>query len=170
MRNIKRLSAWILTIALAVSLLMLAACVDKPQAQELTELTLPTLDKDQMAVIIKNGDKDYTSITVTLGKSGVEAKTVEDVLAYLKKEGVINLTWQDSQYGKYIQQLGKIQPSSANEWVAVFTSHAAEWDTSAYAKKYTVPATSVTLQSALFGVSQLSVAAGYIIYFELGSM
>ena len=170
MRNAKRLSAWILAVALVVSLCVLVACVDKPQAQELTELTMPTLDKDQMAVIIKNGDKDYTSIVVTLGKSGVDAKTVEDVLAYLKKEGTVTLEWTSSEYGKYITKLGKIQPSSQNEWVAVFTSNSAEFDTSAWALSYTVPNSNVTLTTAGKGISSLSVAPGYVIYFELASM
>ena len=164
MQNVKRLSAWILAIALCVSLFVLAACVDKPQSQE---LTLPTLADNQMAVIIKNGEKDYTSITVTLGKSGVEAKTVEDVLAYLKDQGTITLEWSDSDYGKFITRLNKIQPSSASQWVSVFTSNQAEFDTSAYATTYTVG--DVTLTTAIKGVSQLSVAPGYIIYFELGS-
>ena len=166
MRNVKRLSAWILTIALAVSLFALVACVDKPQAQELTELTLPTLAENQMAVIIQNGKNDYTSITVTLGKSGVEAKTVEDVLAYLKKEGAIDLKWHDTEYGKYIDTLGKLTPSTS-EWVAVFTSNSAEFDTSAWAQ--TRKAGDVTLTTSIVGVSELSVAPGYIIYFELAS-
>lgn len=167
MKNAKRLSACILAIALVVSLGVFAACVDKPQAQELTELTLPELGNNQMAVIVKNGDKDYTAITVTLGKNGVEAETVEDVLSYLKEEGTITLEWGNSDYGKFISKIGKINPAQG-EWVAVYTSNSAEYDTSAWAQTYTVG--SVTLVSASVGVSQLSVAEGYVIYFELGAM
>ena len=167
MRNVKRLSAWILTIVIAVSLFALVACVDKPQAQELTELIVPTLAENQMAVIIQNSKNDYTSVTVTLGKGGVDAKTAEDVLAYLKKEGAITLKWHDTEYGKYIDALGKITPSTS-QWVAVFTSNSAEWDTSAWAQTRT--AGDVTLTTSIVGVSELSVAAGRIIYFELGSM
>ena len=164
----KRLLTWILVAVFAVLAMTFVACVDKPQAQELTELVLPTLDKDQMAVIIKNGEKDYTSITVTLGKNGVEAQTVEDVLAYLKDEGTLTVEWTDSGYGKFITRLGKIKPASANEWVAVFTSNPAEFDTGAWAITRTVG--DVTLTTSIVGVSELSVAAGYIIYFELGAM
>ena len=144
------------------------ACVDKPSAQEVTELILPTLDENQMAIIIKNGNKDYTSVTVTLGKNGVEAETVEKVLAYLKSEGTIILEWHDDQYGKTIDKLNKIQPTSQTEWVHVFTSNAAEQDVSAFAKTYTVG--DVTLTTANAGVSSLSVFGGCVIYFELGSM
>ena len=164
----KRLLTWILVAVLAVSAVAFAACVDKPSAQELTELVLPTLDVNQMAVIIKNGDKDYTSITVTLGRNGVEAKTVEDVLAYLKEQGTISLDWHDGPYGKSIDKLNKIQPASQSEWVHVFTSNAAEQDVSAWATTYTVG--EVKLTTSIVGVSELSVFNGCIIYFELGSM
>ena len=168
MKNVKRLSAWILAIALVVSLCALVACVDKPQPQELTELTLPTLKEDQMAVIIKNGDNDYTSVTVTLGQKGVEAETAEQVLAYLKEVGAIVLEWHDDAFGKYIDKLGKIQPASQSQWVKIFTSNSAQFDTSAWAQTYTVDG--VTLTTAIVGVTELSVAPGVIIYFELGTM
>jgi len=164
MKNAKRLSAWILVVALVVSLSVFTACVDKPHSQELTELVLPTLTDSQMAVIIKNGDKDYTSIVVSVGKN----KTAEDVLTYLKDEGTITLEWNDSDFGKFITKIGKAAPSSQSEWIGVYTSDKSQQDTSAYAKTYTVGEVSVTTSG--LGVSALKVAAGDVLYFELCSM
>lgn len=164
MKNAKRLSAWILAVALVVSLLAFTACVDKPRSQELTELTLPAMNDNQLAVIIKNGDKDYTSIVLPLG----ENKTAEDVLTYLKTEGTITLEWNDSSYGKFITKIGKIAPASTSEWVGVYTSDKAQQDTGAFAKTYTVGET--TLTTSIVGVSSLKVAAGHVLYFELCSM
>lgn len=164
MKNAKRLSAWILAVVLVVSLGIFAACVDKPQSQELTELILPTMSDDQIAVIIKNGDKDYTSIVVSLGNN----KTAEDVLTYLKKEETITLEWNDSGYGKFITKIGKIAPASNSEWVGVYTSDKAQQDTSVYAQTYTVG--EVALTTSIVGVSELKVAAGDVLYFELCSM
>ena len=167
MKNVKRLSAWILALVLCVSVLVLVACVDNPEAQELA-VTLPKLEENQMVIVIKNSDKDFTTIPVTLGSNGVDAKTVADVLEYLNEEGTLITEWTESTYGKFITRLGSIQPATSSEWVAVFTSNASEQDTSAYATTYKIG--DVTITTSIVGVSELSVFAGCIIYFELGSM
>ena len=166
MKNTKRLLTWILVAVLIVTTVVLVACVDKPQPVALTDLELPILKDNQMAVIIKNGENDYTSYTVTLGKGGTDATTAEGVLQYLHEQSGLYLDWQQSSYGKYLNGIGGAKPASSSEWVTVLTSDKEFQDTaSAYSIKYTVG--DVTLVSATVGVTDLTVKAGTIIYFEV---
>lgn len=164
MKNIKKLLVFIL---IAVSLFALTACDDKPQAKQLTDLTLPKLKDNQMAVIIKNGDNDYTSYTVTLGKGGVEAKTAEDVIEYLKENSNLSLTWKDDTYGKFLTAIGGITVDPSHEYVQIFTSNPNFYGN--WAGVETRIAGDVTLKSASKGVTELGVVAGDVVYFELSS-
>ncbi len=158
-----KLLTWILTVAIIVAASMaLVACVDKPQVKQLTELTLPQLDDDQMAVIIKNGEKDYTSYTVTLTD---QLKTGEDVLNYLAEKADLHVDWKESAYGKYINEIGGAKLHETNEYVAVFTSVAGDKSTEAGALSYQIG--DITVVYAGKGISELSVEAGAVIYFEI---
>ena len=161
----KRLLTWILVAVLAISAIALVACVDKPTAQEVTELILPTLAENQMAIIVKNGDKDYTNVVVTLGLGGVVAKNVEDVLDYLNEQGTLNVNWQESAYGKFIVGIGKAQANASGEFVSVFTSIENDWGSWAGIASYSVG--NVKLVASGVGVSEMSVAPGAVIYFEI---
>lgn len=168
MKHTRKLLTWILAVALIVLTCSLVACVEKPKTQELTELTLPTLAPDEMAVIVKNGEKDYTNVVVTLGINGVQAKTAEDVLAYLAKEKILQIDWTDSQYGKMLNSIGNCKPNaSKNEYVSVFTSVSADKGVWAGVKTYTV--SSVEIAMAAVGVSSMTVEPGAVIYFEVDS-
>ena len=166
MKN-KRLLTWILVaVMIVVSTVTLVACVDKPEPVELTELTLPQLKDNQMAVIIKNGDNDYTSYVVTLGKGGTDATTAEEVIQYLHDEADLYLDWQDGAWGKYLNGIGGAKPKSSSEWVTVLTSDSDFQDNaSAYKIVYTVG--EVTLVSSSVGVTDLAIEAGSIVYFEV---
>ena len=151
-----------------ITLCALASCVDKPQAKYLTDLELPTLKANQAAVIIKNGENDYTSYVVSLNKIGEADLTAEDVLAYLKDKGELTLDWADSSYGKYINAIGGITPdASKNEYITVLTSNGNFQGTWAGVDEIKVG--DVTLKSASVGVSELGVADGDVVYFELAS-
>ena len=166
MKNTKRLLTWILVAVLVVLTVTLVACVDKPEPIQLTELTLPELKDNQMAVIIKNGDNDYTSYVVTLGKGGTTATTAEGVIQYLHDEADLYLDWKNSAYGKYLNGIGGAKPTSTSEWVTVLTSDSSFQDNeSAYKITYVVG--DVTLVSAKVGVTDLKVKAGTILYFEV---
>ena len=167
MKHTKRLLTWILVAVLVVAALALVACVDKPKPVQLTDLTLPELKSNQMAVIIKNGDNDYTSYVVTLGKGGTDAKTAEDVLNYLQKEADLYVDWQNGSYGKFLNGIGGAVPTAGTyEWVTVLTSDEEYQDTaSAYAITYVVDG--VTLMSSTDGVTSLKVKAGTVLYFEV---
>ena len=166
MKNTKRLLTWILVAVLVVLAVALVACVDKPQPVELTELKLPELKNNQMAVIIKNGENNYTSYVVTLGKGGSNATTAEEAIQYLHDEVDLYLDWQDGAWGKFLNGIGGAKPQSSNEWVTVLTNDSEFQDNaSAYKIVYTVG--EVTLVSAKVGVTELAVKAGTIIYFEV---
>ena len=161
----KRIYRILIYILLVVAIFALVSCDKKPQPKQLAELTLPELNEKEMAVIIKNGDSDYTSYTVRLGKGGVEATTVEDVLEYLHKECNLTLTWQDSQYGKFLTAIGGIS-AEGSAYIEVFTSNVDFQGT--WAGVDVIEADGVTLVAASVGVTELGVKAGDIVYFELG--
>lgn len=150
-----------LVTALAVASLVFAACTDKPDVQQLTELTLPELDNDQMAVIIKNADDDYTVYTVTLNE---EITTGEDAIEYLVGNSELYVKWTDGDYGKYIEELGTLKPSE-NEFIVVMTS--VEKDKGAWAGVASYEIGDITIVESQVGVSDMTVEAGAIIYFEI---
>ena len=166
MKNTKRLLTWILVAVLVVLTVALVACVDKPKPVELTELSLPKLKNNQMAVIIKNGDNDYTSYVVTLGNGGTNAETCEGVIQYLHDETGLFLDWQEGSFGKFLNGIGGAKPQSSSEWVTVLTNDS-EFQDNESAYKITYKVDDVTLVSAKVGVSDLTVKAGTIIYFEV---
>ena len=165
MKNVKKLLLCLLLVV--ATLVALVSCDDKPQPKQLTDLTLPTLKSTQVAVIIKNGENDYTSYTVSLNKIEADKVTCEDVLAYLEDEADLTLDWYDSSFGKTINGIGGISATESNQYVEVFTSNAEYQGTWAGVDKYEVG--EVTLVAANYGVSGLGVAAGDVIYFELAS-
>ena len=166
MKNTKRLLTWILVAVMIVLAVALVACVDKPQPVQLAELTLPKLKDNQLAVIIKNGDNNYTSYTVTLGEGGTNATSVEGVIQYLHDEAEMALNWEDSSYGKYIHGIGGINEDTAKgAYVTVYTSVKADQSTEAGATTYQVG--DVKIVAAGVGVSSMTVQAGAVIYFEL---
>ena len=168
MKRINKLLICILLVFLVVAIFALTSCDDKPKAKQLTDLTLPELNDHQIAIVIKNGNSDYTSYTVNLDTVGIKEATCADVLEYMSKHRYISLTWQDSTYGKYIEAIGGINPdSSKNEYVEIFTSNPDFQGT--WADVTTITAGDVTLKSAAVGVSELGVKAGDVVYFELAS-
>lgn len=168
MKQTKRLLTWILAVVLIVACFALTACVDKPTSKQLTQLTLPALRDNQMALIIKNGDSDYTSYTVTLGENGTDATTVEGVISYLHQEADLAIDWEDSAFGKYIHGIGNITEDTAcAAYVTVYTSVARDQGTYAGVTTYTVG--DVTIVEAGVGVSEMTVEAGAVIYFEIVS-
>ena len=164
MKNTTKLLTWILMVVLVVCASGLVACVEKPTEKALDKLELPTLKQGQVAVIIKNGESDYTSYTVTLSE---DMASVEDVLAYLKENGM-HLDWTDSDYGKMLNAIGKAVPdASKNEFVAFFTTVESDKGNWAGVPTYNVDGTQIV--SAQVGVSDAKVQSGAIFYFEIST-
>lgn len=163
----KRIVCATVAVVLVVAAVAFAACVDKPSVQEVTELVLPTLAENQMAVIVKNGDKDYTNVVVTLGVGGVDAKNMEDVLNYLNEQGTLSIVWQESSYGKYVVGIGNATASASGEFVSILTS--VERDKGNWAGVATYSVGNLTLVSSQYGVSEMTVEAGAVVYFEIAT-
>lgn len=167
MKNTKRLLTWILVAVLIVSTVVLVACVDKPEPVQLTDLKLPELKDNQMAVIIKNGEGNYTSYTVTLGKGGTDATTGEGVIQYLHEVAGLELTWTDGEYGKFLTAIGGAKVVAANEYIMVMTT--VEKDKGNWAGVETRVVDGVSIVYSQVGVSEMTVEAGAIIYFEIAT-
>lgn len=167
MKHSKILLTWISVAVLVVSALVLVACDDKPQTVELTDLTLPEMRDDQMALIIKNRNDTYTAHIVTLGEGGTNATTVEGAISYLVELNMLTVDWTDGiDTGKWLNDIGNLQPDAdAHEYVAVYTSVESDWGVGASTTSYSIG--DVTVAYANYGVSQMSVEAGAVIYFEL---
>ena len=164
MKNTTKLLTWILMVVLVVCAMTLVACVEKPTAQDVTDLTLPTLKANQVAVILKNGPSDYTNYVVTLNE---DMHTVEDILQYLKDNGM-HLDWTSSDYGKMLNSIGKLAPdASKNQFVAFFTSVEADKGNWAGVPSYNIG--DVTVVSAQVGVSDAKVLSGEVYYFEIST-
>lgn len=156
-----RLLTWILAVVLIVASITLVACVDKPQVTQLA-VTLPQLKDDQMAVVIKNGDDDYTCYAVTLTD---ELKTGEDVVDYLQNELALEVDWQESTYGKYVNGIGGAKVRETNEYVAIFTSVTSDKSTGADVLSYQIG--DVIVSYAGVGISDMKTEYGAIFYFEI---
>lgn len=156
-----RLLTWILAVVLIVASIALVACVDKPQVTQLA-VTLPQLKDDQMAVVIKNGDDDYTCYAVTLTD---ELKTGEDVVDYLQNELALEVDWQESTYGKYVNGIGGAKVRETNEYVAIFTSVTSDKSTGADVLSYQIG--DVIVSYAGVGISDMKTEYGAIFYFEI---
>lgn len=156
-----RLLTWILAVVLIVASIALVACVDKPQVTQLA-VTLPQLKDDQMAVVIKNGDDDYTCYAVTLTD---ELKTGEDVVDYLQNELALEVDWQESTYGKYFNGIGGAKVRETNEYVAIFTSVTSDKSTGADVLSYQIG--DVIVSYAGVGISDMKTEYGAIFYFEI---
>ena len=153
-------------LALLLPAFVLCACVDKPQTQQLSALSVHDLQPDQAAVIVKEGET-FLVCTVTLGRD-TDASNGEQLLQYLSDEGILSVTWQQSDYGKYLLSVGgAVADESKNQFIAIYTS--VEKDKGAWAGVPSYEADGVKLVSAAVGISQLTVEGGAVLYFEVSS-
>ena len=164
MKKQKILLTWILAVVLVVATLALVACDDKPQTERL-DVTVQ-LEYNQMAVVVRCGDQ-FDVIPVTLGEGYADVTTAEGVLNYLQQSGALEIVWIDSDFGKYINSIGGAVPQAMNEYVEVFTSVRTEMGTWAGVTTYLIG--DVTICSAAVGVSELTVAPGVILYFQVST-
>ena len=165
MKNVKRCLLCVLLII--ATLFALTACDDKPQVKQLNKLSIPTLNDNEVAVIIRKSDDDFTCYTVNLARVGKDQPTCEDVLVYLRDNANLTIDWYDSSFGKTINGIGGISATESNQYVEVFTSNAEYQGTWAGVDKYEVDG--VALVAANYGVSSLGVAQGDVVYFEIAT-
>ncbi len=157
-----KLLTWILAVVLALTAICFVACDDKPVSVELEGLKLPKLKDNEVAVVIKNGEKDFDVLTMTLNGE----KTGEEVVAKLVADGKLTVDWTDSSYGKWLNGIGSLKPdASKKEFVSVMTSVEKDYGTGAGVSTYTIG--DVKLVTSAVGISQMTVESGAVIYFEI---
>lgn len=159
MKNAKRLSAWILAIALAVSLLTFAACTDKPQKITLENLDLPDLAEKEMVVVEKVGDKEYNYFVVPLTGDLSEKSSLLDVLNYIKDNFEVEFDQTDGFINKF-DQLANNQEKG--EFVFLYTSVEEDFATDAYVQEFDCDG--VTVKTSNFGCAEMHVEYGCVIY------
>lgn len=146
----KSLRLLALTIAFAITLLSLTACGGTDNSG--TEGTLTLVIFDEVAV-------EYE---VDLSLVG-EGDGLMPVLDYLSENEGLTYTATDGGYGAYLTSLGTLRESAIEgKYLYVYTSVAADFDVSAYAK--TVDYAGVTLTSSGVGISEMSLTDGAVIY------
>ena len=139
-----------LTIAFATALLSLTACGGTDNSG--TEGTLTLVIFDEVAV-------EYE---VDLSLVG-EGDGLMPVLSYLSENEGLTYTATDGGYGAYLTSLGTLRESAIEgKYLYVYTSVAADFDVSAYAK--TVDYAGVTLTSSGVGISEMTLTDGAVIY------
>ena len=110
---------------------------------------------------------ETTEYPVDLSKVEIR-EGVFSLLDYLQKEGKLEYDASESTFGKFLNAVGSVQPNAANsEYVQVYTSVEADFDTSAYFTEITYRGT--RLGSSGLGASSMTVEANAIYYFTLGS-
>lgn len=154
-------------LLIVATLFAFAACDDKPQAKQLSDLTLPQLKGNEMALIIKNGDGDYTQYIVDLGKLDNDSPTCEHVLDYLHDKSDLALVWENGGFGKYVTTVGSISQGDG-KYIFLYTSNLDYESAWASSTSYEL-GQDCKLVEAGVGVTELPVAAGDIVYFELGT-
>ncbi|MCM1289524.1 MAG: hypothetical protein NC132_02595 [Corallococcus sp.] len=162
MKNAKRLSAWILVVALVVSLSVFAACTDKPQKITLENLQLPDLSEKEMVVVEKVGDKEYNYFIVPLTGDLSEKSTLLDVLNYIETNFDVTFDQTDGWINKF-DKLANDQ--SKGEYVFLYTSVAQDFAQDAYVQEYDCDG--VTVKTSNFGCAEMHLEYGCVIYITL---
>ena len=152
--------AKIITAILLVSLLALTlfACINPDNDS-----------KGTMTLVILNGDeaKEYTVDLAKLPSGDTKSTGLMAVLDYLKNEGKLTYTSQDSGYGAYLTQVGDLQ-EGGGKYIYVYTDVEKDIDVSEYAQQIKYKNKSYTNSGV--GASQMSIKSGctiiitYIIY------
>lgn len=155
----KRLLTWILAAVMVLLALSICACGDKPQVQTLENLKLPKLENNEMVIVEKVGDEEYKYFTIPLVGDLSEKSSLLDVLEYVRDEFGVTL---DVAYG-FINKFDKLPHEGvANEYVYLYTSVAADFDTSAYVEEFDCDG--VTVKTSAVGAADMHVKVGCVIY------
>ena len=158
--NKKRLLAIALTFALVLSLVFaFAACTTEKENQNTdTEGTF------KVVLVPKQGEAQEYTVDISLLDGQLNGEAA--VMQLVGNHGV-SITWEESSYGKYINSIGCVQPTEANEFVQIFTSVEKDKGVDAYAVTIDYKGTSLT--TSRFGITGMSVEKDCIILIRVGS-
>lgn len=158
--------AKILAVVAAVVLCFaaLCACTEKPEDKVVTIENLE-VGSDEVALILQESATEYTIKVAKLADLGENANA-EALINYFANKNEIKITWQDSEYGKYITSYSN-KTLAEGEFVSVYTSVAADKGDASYAKN--VKLGNYTVTTSAVGVTSAKVEGGAVIYLQIES-
>lgn len=156
----KRFLAVILTLALVLSLVFaFAACVDgKDKTPAASEGTF------KVVLMPKEGEAQVYTVDIALLEGQLNGEAA--IMQLAGNQGV-SVSWSESSYGKFLNSIGCVQPTEANEFVQLFTSVENDKGVDAYAVTMDYNGTSLT--TSRFGITQMTVEKDCIILIKVGS-
>ncbi len=125
-------------------------------------------DEGDVTVVIENRDGSCTEYVLALEKIENKSEGVTGLLEQLSSRDTdpLSLDLQSGPYGKYINSIGSLTPDAlAGEYIGIYTSVEADFDTSAYVKELTYNGTS--LKTSGVGISSMQVPKDAIILFKV---
>lgn len=162
----KKFLALMLILVLALSMVMMAVGCQNDDPTQNPDQNGNTNANDTFKVVLVA--KDGTTNEYVIDMALLEGKNDgESAVMQLIGNHEVGVTWQDSQYGKYLLKIGIVEPTESNEYVAIYTSVEKDKDVSAYAKTIDYKGTELTTSG--FGISSMTVEKDCIIYFTVGS-
>ena len=157
--NKKKILAVVLTVVLALSLVFaFAACTDDEKTPAAQEGTF------KVVLMPKEGEAQVYTIDIALLEGQLNG---EAAIMQLAGNHGVSVSWEESSYGKYLNFIGCVQPTEANEYVRLFTSVEKDKGVDAYAT--TIEYEGASLTSSGVGISQMSVEENCIILIRVDS-
>ena len=157
--NKKRILAVMLALVLMLSLVFAtAACTD--------DATTPADTAGTFKVVLmpKEGEAQEYTVDIALMEGQLNGEAA--IMQLVGNHGV-SVSWEESSYGKYLNNIGCVQPTEANEYVRLFTSVEKDKGVDAYAT--TIEYDGVSLTSSGVGISQMTVEKDCIILIRVDS-
>lgn len=149
-----------LALVLMLSLVFaIAACTD-----DATTPPADTAGTFRVVLMPKEGEAQEYTIDISLLESQLNGEAA--IMQLVGNHGV-SVSWEESNYGKYLNNIGCVQPTEANEYVRLFTSVEKDKGVDAYAT--TIEYDGVSLTSSGVGISQMTVEKDCIILIRVDS-
>ena len=156
-------------ILICILLVVVTLCALTSCNNRLYGLTLPELNDNEIAFVIKNGYRDYTIYTVDLtvfDNSEIRGSTV---LEYLSDEEGLTFEWAISPSGFLLIAIGSLTAdASEGEFIRIMTNNTKyHWAKIWGRKEYIYNVGDVQLKDSWATISQIRIEAGDVVYFEL---
>ena len=124
------------------------------------------VDKGSVTVVEYVAEGNATEYSVKLSDAE-GAKSLIDVLNYLKEKKNVNLVLEDSQYGAFITAFGSLKAEEGTSYISLYTSVESDFGVSEWAKEISYK--NVKLVSSGVGASGMKLEDGAIYLITLGS-
>ncbi len=164
MKHLKLFHKLAVAVLLLLATICLCSCTEKIPKPS-TNLDVPTVEENKMAVIIKDSQGQYLIYMVQLND---DITNVEQLLRALAKQYNVNVVLENSSFGYNPVELADLKASTIEQtFIAFFTSVAQDQGSWAGVPSFDVDGYHIV--SAGVGISQGVVQGGQVVYFELSS-